>query len=342
MKPSRAEHFRPGRMFRPSLRGRGPSPGRVAGLAVLVVLLLVALNAVDLPIIGGGTRYTAYFTEAAGLRSDDEVRIAGVLVGRVRDVSLDGDKVKVEFRVRDAWVGDESGIYIKIKSVLGQKYLTIDPLGTRPQDPHQTIPLQRTASPYDVLEAFRDLAQTTNAIDTEQLATGLRALSDSVRDSPTEVREALTGLSRLSETISKRDTELMTLLGNARDVSGLLAARTGEIERLIADGNLLLAELQARRNAISRLLDATVALSAQLRWLVQDNADQLKPALEQVEKVTDLLLRNQQKLSEGLYLMGPVIRLVTPAIGNGRWFDSYVYGVLPPVVGTVSLLPEGR
>jgi phospholipid/cholesterol/gamma-HCH transport system substrate-binding protein len=323
-------------------RERGPSPARVAGLAVLGVLLLAALNATDLPITSGGTTYSAHFTEAAGLRPDDEVRIAGVLVGRVRDVSLDGDKVKVEFRVRDAWVGDESGVYIKIKSVLGQKYLALDPRGTHPQDPHQTIALQRTASPYDVLEAFRDLVRTTNEIDAERLAVGLRALADSVRDSPTEVRAALTGLSRLSETISKRDAELTTLLGNTRDVSGLLAARTGEIERLIADGNLLLAELQARRNAISRLLDATVALSAQLRGLVRDNAEQLKPALDQVQKVIDLLLRNQQKLSEGLYLMGPVIRMITPAIGNGRWFDSYVYGVLPPAVGTVTLLPEGR
>ena len=135
----------------------------------------------------------------------------------------------------------------------------------------------------------------------------------------------------MSQTISKRDDELRTLLANARDVSGLLAARTTEIERLIADGNLLLAELQARRNAISQLLDGTRALSEQLRGLVQDNAGQLRPALEQLELVTDLLLRNQQKLSEGLYMMGPFVRLFTPAIGNGRWFDNYICGLVPPV-----------
>ncbi len=322
-------------------RERNPIPIGLASMAAIVLLLLAALNVDSLPIVGGGTTYTAHFTEAAGLRSGDEVRVAGVKTGRVKDVSLDGDKVKVSFKVRDAWVGDETTAYIKIKSVLGQKYVSLDPRGDDVQDPDTTIPLGRTASPYDVLEAFRGLAETQNDIDTDQLAKSLTVLSDTVRDSPAEVRGALDGLSRLSQTISKRDGELATLLANTKDVSALLADRTGEIEKLVADGNLLLAELQERRNAISRLLDGTKALSAQLRGLVADNAGQLKPALDQLEKVTDLLIRNQQKLSEGLFLMGPFVRLFTPAIGNGRWFDNYVYGVLPPSLGTVNLLDGG-
>lgn len=322
-------------------RERNPVVIGVASLAVLALVLLAALNVESLPIVGGGTVYSADFSEAAGLRSGDEVRVAGVVSGRVQGVELDGDKVRVTFRVRNAWVGDETTAYIKIKTVLGQKYVALDPRGDDVQDPDTTIPLQRTASPYDVLEAFRDLAQTQNEIDTDQLATSLTVLSDSVRDSPTEVRNALDGLSRLSQTISKRDGELATLLANTKDVSALLASRTGELEKLVADGNLLLAELQERRNAISRLLEGTKALSAQLRGLVADNAAQLRPALDQLEKVTDLLIRNQQKLSEGLYLMGPFVRLFTPAIGNGRWFDNYVYGVLPPSLGSVNLLDGG-
>jgi len=324
------------------MRPRRPIGIAVAGLAAIALLLLAAMNLDSLPIVGGGTTYTAHFTEAAGLRSDDEVRIAGVRCGRVESVSLDGDRVKVRFRVRGAWVGDESTVAIKIKSVLGRKYLALDPLGGNAQDPDTTIPSGRTTSPYDVLEAFRDLARTTGEIDTDQLAAGLTALADSLRDSPAEVREALTGLGRLSETITKRDAELRELLRHASGVSGLLAARTGEIEKLVTDGNVLLAELQARRNAIARLLDGTRALATQLRGLVADQTGRLRPALDQLEKVSDLLLRNQQKLSEGLYLMGPFVRLFTPAIGNGRWFDSYVYGILPPAFGTVSLLEPGR
>lgn len=324
-----------------SFRERNPVPIGLAGLAVVAALLLAALNLDNLPLLGGGTRYSAHFTEAAGLAPDDEVRVAGVLAGRVRAVTLDGDRVRVDFRVKEAWVGDQSTVHIKIKSVLGQKYLAVDPRGEQVQDPGQTIPLQRTASPYDVLEALRDVVRTTGEIDTDLLAAGLTALADSVRDAPSQVRDALAGLSRLSATVSSRDDELRTLLDSASGVSGLLASRTSEIERLIGDGNLLLAELLQRRNAISRLLQATTALSEQLRGLVADNSAHLRPVLDQVQRLSDLLLRNQQKLSEGLYLMGPFVRLFTNTLGNGRWFDAYVYGMLPPTLGTVSLLPEG-
>lgn len=319
-------------------RERNPIPIGLVSLGVIVALVLAAMNIDRLPVVGAGKLYTAHFTEAAGLTAGDEVRVAGVSTGKVAGVELDGDRVKVSFRIKDAWVGNDSTVYIKIRSVLGQKYLALDPRGDTEQDADETIPLGRTASPYDVIEAFQGLAETTNEIDTTQLATSFTVLADSVRDSPDEVRSALDGLSRLSETISKRDGELATLLANARDVSGILADRTGEVERLIADGNLLLAELQERRNAISRLLDGTKALSAQLSGLVADNSEQLAPVLGQLELVTDLLLRNQQQLSEGLYLMGPFARVFTNTIGNGRWFDSYLYGVLPPYIGSVDLL----
>lgn len=324
-----------------AFRERDPVPVGLISLAVIALLLLAALNVDNLPLIGGGTTYRAHFSESAGLREGDEVRIAGVRVGKVRDVELDGDKVLVRFRVKDAWVGDAATVDIKIRSLLGQKYLQVDPRGSAEQDPDEVITLHRTTAPYDVLEAFRDLAETTNDIDTDQLAQSLQVLSDSVRDSPIEIRSALTGLTRLSTTISSRDAELAKLLEGTRQVSGLLAGRSAEIEKLIADGNLLLAQLQERRAAITRLLDGTKALAAQLRGLVADNTAQLGPVLQQLERISDLLLRNQQKLSEGLYLMGPFTRLFANTLGNGRWFDNYVYGVLPPSLGSVQLLAGG-
>ena len=89
----------------------------------------------DLPFIGGGTGYTAYFAEAAGLQPGNEVRIAGVTVGQVTGVSLAGAKVAVTFRVKGAWVGNRRTAAIDIKTVLGDKYLALDPRGAAPQDP---------------------------------------------------------------------------------------------------------------------------------------------------------------------------------------------------------------
>ena len=78
-------------------------------------------------LLGAGARYTAKFTEAAGLKPGNEVRVAGVKVGEVDDVTLDGDRVNVTFRVENTWIGDQTQATIQIKTILGQKYLSLNP-----------------------------------------------------------------------------------------------------------------------------------------------------------------------------------------------------------------------
>ena len=80
-------------------RERNPVVVGAISLVVVVGLVLLAFNAEKLPVIGGGTTYYADFSEAGGLKANDEVRIAGVRVGKVDSVSLDGDHVKVGFRI---------------------------------------------------------------------------------------------------------------------------------------------------------------------------------------------------------------------------------------------------
>ena len=203
---------------------RRPVPLAVGGLAVLVVVVLLAFNAPAL--LSTATTFRADFTEAAGLQAGDLVTIAGVEAGRVGAVRLDGDHVRVTFAVEDAWVGDQTSASIQIRTLLGAKYLALDPQGSGPLDPATPIPLARTASPLDVVAAFDGLSGTIDRLDTKQLATSLETLAATFRDTPGEVRGALDGLSRLSTTVAGRDDEIRELLAGTHRLSGVLAART--------------------------------------------------------------------------------------------------------------------
>ncbi|GAA2106395.1 MCE family protein [Actinomadura alba] len=318
------------------IRERDPVAVGLAGIALLTVIALLAYFSDDLPVIGGGTTYTADFTEAAGLDSGNEVRVAGVKVGKVTEVALDGAHVKVSFRVKDTWIGDASTAAIAIKTLLGEKYLAVDPLGGARQNPARRIPVGRTTSPYDVTAAFNGLARTVGELDTEQLARSLQTISSTFRDTPPDVRKALDGLSALSRTISSRDAELARLLANTEQVTASLSGQSGRFEALLRDGNLLLAELRRRRNAIGSLLTGTRALASELSGLVADNNAQLGPTLRALNQVTTVLHRNQKNLDRALALAGPYYRLVGNTLGNGRWFDTYLCGLVPP-----SYLPPG-
>ncbi len=311
------------------MRERNPIVVAVVGLVILAGLGTAAYAADDLPVIGGGTTYTADFTESAGLVPGNEVRVAGVEVGKVTGVSLARGHVKVTFRVKHTWIGDASTASIMIKTLLGAKYLAVDPLGAAEQDPSKPIPVSRTTSPYDVTQAFNQLGQTFGQIDTDQLAKSLQSISDAFRNTPPSVRQAVTGLSALSQTISSRDAQIARLLAGTRKITGTLADQNASFEALLHDGNLLLGELQHRRNAIHALLVGTQQLSQQLSGLVQDDQAQLDPTLRALDQVTSMLKRNEGSLDKALAVAGPYYRLIGNATGNGRWIDSYLCGIVP-------------
>jgi phospholipid/cholesterol/gamma-HCH transport system substrate-binding protein len=303
---------------------RNPTTIGAIGLVLLLVILWAAFNAAKLPLIGGGRTYTAMFTEDAGLGPNDEVRIAGVKVGTVSSTALDGDHVEVKFKVKNAFVGDQSTVDIKLKTLLGAKYLSIDSVGTKKQSPGDAIPLERTHSPFDIYPAFTGLTQTVDAINTDQLAKAFGVLSKDFAGTPATVKPVLTGLTRLSNTIASRDTELRTLLTKAKSVTGVLASRDEQLQRLLSDGGLLLDELNERRDAIHSLLVNTTTLATQLEGLVSDNQKTIGPMLDNLHQVLALLQANQDNLDRGLQLLAPFYRVFANALGNGRWFDNYI------------------
>jgi virulence factor Mce-like protein len=316
-----------------NFRDRNPVIIGAVSLTVIAALVFLAFNAQSLPLIGGGTIYQAQFSEAAGLKPDDPVRVAGVKVGNVESLALEDGAVTVEFRVKDAFVGDRSEAAIKIETVLGAKYMALVPRGSQPLDPDDRIPVERTASPYDVVEAFADLSSTVQDIDTKQLASSFEVLSQTFSETPEEVRTSLQGLARLSDTIASRDAELRQLLSATRKVTEVLADRNGEFTQLILDSNTLLTEVQKRRELIDSILTSTQELAEQLSGLVADNRETLTPALQQLSRVTDILSRNRAALAQTVEELAPFVRVFTNTLGNGRWFDSFVNDLIPTVVG---------
>ena len=316
-------------------RDRNPVTIGAISLSVIALLVFLAFNAQSLPLIGGGTVYKAQFSEAAGLQPDDVVRVAGVKVGKVESLSLEDGVVVVEFRVKDAFVGDRSEAAIKIETVLGAKYLALVPRGSGELDPDQPIPVERTASPYDVVEAFADLSTTVEELDTEQLASSFEVLAETFAETPDEVRTSLQGLARLSDTIASRDQQLQELLSATRQVTQVLADRNGEFTQLILDSNTLLTEVQERRALIDSILTDVQELAEQLSGLVADNREALTPTLQQLSTVTDILSRNRAALAETVNNFAPFVRVFTNTLGNGRWFDSFVNDFLPTVLGSV-------
>lgn len=317
-------------------RERNPVPIGLIGIALILLLLLAAFKADSLPLIGGGDTYHAEFSDASGIKPDDEVRIAGVRVGKVTDVGLDGDHVDVTFKVdTPSRFGSDTGAQIKVKTLLGAMYLALEPDGSGQLPENSTIPVSRTRSAYDVVDAFSGLASHVQKIDLPQLRKSLDTLAAATDTTPQAFKQALRGVSALSTNIAKRNDQINELLHHLKTVSGILGEHNQDIVALMKDGDTLLRALVRRRDAIHRLLVSTSTLSKQLTGLVADSRADLKPALQNLQGVVDVLLKNQNNLDQSLRLMAPYYRVFTNVLGNGPWFDTWIEN-LPPV-GTIGL-----
>ncbi|TDD94467.1 MCE family protein [Actinomadura rubrisoli] len=314
--------------MRVPFRERNPVPIALSAFAVIIVLLVLAMNLDNIPFVAGGKTHTAAFKEAAGLKAGEEVRIAGVKVGKVTGLELDGDHVKVTFRVDDGVrLGDRTEADIKIKTVLGAHFLSLTPRGTGRLG--RAIPIERTHTPFEVVPAISELSKRVSKIDYREVAKSFDVLSETFKNSPDEVRASLRGLRRLSNTVASRDDQLHELAGKAKDVSQLLADRNQDFAKLIDDGDKVLRAVQARRAVIHQLLINTVTLSQQVNALIRENEAQLRPMLDNLAKTNRILLRNQDNLDRILRLFAPFARQFADVTGTGRWFDSYIQNLLP-------------
>ena len=298
------------------------------GLVILGCVTVAAFNYDKLPFVKNTEDYAAYFSEAGGIRTGNSVRVSGMGVGRVTDIKLEGTKVRVGFTVRNyITLGDRTEAAIKTETILGAKMIELTSRGEGKLS--GVIPLQRTHSPYDLPDALGDLTTEISGLDTAQLSSALTTLANTFRDTPSSVRPALEGVARFSDTLNSRDTQLRSLLGNANKVTGVLGRRSQQIATLVADSNALLAALLDERDSIDALMNNLTAVSHQVSGLVNDNRTQLKPALDKLNGVLEVLDNRKEDIQRSLPKFKRYAMSFGECLGSGPFFKAYVANLIP-------------
>lgn len=296
------------------------------GAIAIVALLVVMAASFNLQKFPGfrGQDFHAQFTDASGLRVGNIVEVAGIRVGRVNALHIDGKKVVIDFDVHHASLGKETQASVQVLNLLGEKYLQIIPKGTGTMSAGSTIPVSRTSAGYDIVGTLDELTTTTERLNKPQLGKALSTLATTINAASPQVRSSFTGLSRLSRTIASREDGVRTLLARSQRVTKLLDDRKGDLVDLMKQGDLVFKELIKRRDAIHDLLVNARHLGVQLRGLAEDNQKQIGPALSELHQAIDFLNQRKQQLSDTIKNYGPYASILVNIIGTGPWFDAYV------------------
>ncbi len=224
---------------------------RVGALAIAIVVLVVGVGQSfgSLPMLFATASYYAQFTDSGGISKGDKVRIIGLDVGTVQDMSIDGDHILMKFTTGTHTIGTASRVAIRTDTLLGKKVLEIEPRGPNQMRPNDVLPLGQSTTPYQVYDAFFDVTKGAAGWNIDTVKESLNVLSRTINQTYPHLSSALDGVAKFSDIIGKRDDELKHLLGEARKVAGVLGDRSKQINALLRNTQTLLAVVQRTRQS---------------------------------------------------------------------------------------------
>ncbi|MGX1804411.1 MlaD family protein [Nocardia sp. NPDC055321] len=318
-----------GALVREVLAGRGDQPTQlrwgIAGVAVCSVLLLTAAALYVVPI--GQRTYVADFAVSGGARAGDEVRVAGINVGKIREVELAGDHVEISFTVKsDVRVGHESTAEVKMLTPIGGHYLAIGLAGDRDLgDGH--IPRERTATPFELSDILDKGTPLFSKVDTATTRGTVEELNRALNDQPDALRGVIT---------------------NANELTGLLAERTGQLDTAlrvsdeyvaaIADDKAILADFVRQLGTVAdrlgnRKADIVGVFNLVKRLLLIINrpvmafGDTLEPPITEIEQLFSKVFDDPNRIDVVITTLRDVIARLNGLLGTQVRVDTPAAGV---------------
>lgn len=283
----------------------------------------------------------AVFSDASGLRSGDDIKLAGVKVGRVTGIKADraGGHVLVTWVVNQGVdIRQDAGAEIALSSLLGAKHIRItEPTAGEalmedlPAD-QRVIPLERTKVPYDIFQLTRVATDGINILDTDGLNTLLTDLADITEGKAATVDDLLTGIRDVGNAVNSRDQKFADLLDQADRLSGTLADKDDEIVQLLDSSSLILDLIVERRNDLALVLGESADAVQELDRVISDNKVEIDGILDSLAPILDVVSAEQDDIDRSLAWFGPALLQQSKGGGQGPWGDIFVRSLGPDAV----------
>jgi phospholipid/cholesterol/gamma-HCH transport system substrate-binding protein len=264
------------------MRFRGPLIGLSLFMVVAVTLTWLVYVTLRRDVAGHTAPYAAVFSDAYGLRVGDDVRMAGVRVGRVEKVELQSDLAKVSFVVQsEQQVLGTTVASVTYQNIVGQRYLGLS-LGTRgepgPLPPGSVIPLERTDPSFDVgtlLNGYEPLFSVLNPRDADNLTKGVL---QSLQGDEASITHLVTQTSQLADAFAGRDEALGDTITGLERVFRTLSEQNDDLDEIISHTQGMVSTFEDRRPELVSSMGSISRVVNQLSVIT----DEVYPALDEL------------------------------------------------------------
>ncbi len=325
----------------------------VAFVVVGVLLAMLLMNTMLNGVSGDKDEYKAEFADVSGLRVGDDVKAAGVRVGRVTAIEVTDDGAMVDFElVADQKIYDTTKIIMRYQNLLGQRYLQLRQEGARGDELKDgaTVPMHvdsgpridrwRTSSGFDLTEllnGFRPLFEILQPADVNKLATSMVKV---LQGEGGTIEGLLQQTAHLTNFMADRDDVIGEVMTNLTPVLENLAGRGDDLQATVVELKNLMTGLAKDRKAIGGSIEGISHLVVATSDLLQDVKAPMTRTTDRLATVAAMFAESRGDLDDALAAFGTIFE------GLGR-IGSYenalnVYACTFAInIGSLSVNPSG-
>lgn len=290
---------------------------------------------------GANTTYSAVFSDATSLNKGDDVRMAGVKVGTVKNIQVKDKRLAgVEFTVQDAVALPRGTVaQLRFRNLVGQRYISLDPpeessVGTLPKG--HAFSLQETRPALDLTMLFNGFQPLLQFLDPDDV----NALSGQIiavfQGEGATVEGLLSSTASLTSTLAKKDKVIGELIKNLSSVLKTVNDRSDQLDSTIITLQRLVSGLAEDRKTIGSTLDGMGSLTSSVADLLEEGRAPLKGSISSLRVLSKQLADSEQVLDRFFRTLPIKLDRIGRIASYGSWLNFYecqIKGTIPKPEG---------
>jgi phospholipid/cholesterol/gamma-HCH transport system substrate-binding protein len=305
--------------------------------ASLIITSIVLFSLLDIevhPTVG----YSAEFSDVSGLQAGDTVRVAGVEVGKVGSVSVQGKVASVSFSLQTTeHITTTTRAAIHFANLLGELYLDIlpGPPGGKPLKPGGVIPVSQTTPPLDLTAVFDGFQPLFSALSPTQVNQLAGSIIDIFQGEAGATASIISEVSTITDNLADRQDVINGLLTSSASLLRTVGSHDADLGSLIGNFDTLVRGMAASKAQIGGAISNVNTLTNLAAHYFGESQPQLDQDIQGLATATNSLVANQSKINTFFQGLPALLNAAAKIQTSGNWVQAYVCDL------TVNLLGPG-
>ncbi|HEY9312242.1 MlaD family protein [Williamsia sp.] len=306
---------------------RKPLIGLIIFLVISIALTWTVFNTLQRSVDGPSTAYSAVFSDVSGLGVGDDVRMAGVRVGRVDSIELDGLVAKVGFRVEsDQKIYGNTKASITYENIIGQRYLglSLGEFGDPSVMGGGEIPLERTEPSFNISVLLNGFEPLFSVLDPNQIDNITTSIIRALQGDNGSITALVAQTSDLAESFAGPDQILGDIIGNLDGIVRTFAEQRGSVDTVITQSQAMFTQLSDRREELVTSLDSISSVVGRVATLANEAAPDINQFLNRQPGFAQHYMDNLDAFAYLGFNVPILLKGLARVTQAGAYIDTYL------------------